>query len=278
MCPLSWHRRRSRSRTKPAPFARQSFTADDINPHLLTKDEYDALKARMAVAINGTGPQGGLFNRTAVGKDSVSMPGNQGGSNWGTTAADPERGLVFVTGVNQVALLVLTDVQVADRGSWRSRRQSGVVFRADDRPACLPAVLRGLPRRRSAGRDCWSAVPGRCDRSQDGEALRTIVTEGRSNMRAIIDTTNEEIAAIYTWLEQTNPTGRAAQRSRPPFAVAPRSRRGRSSRAAVRASHRCRRDTAARSIPVSAARLAIDPGRTMWRPRSYRHATSPGTT
>ena len=65
----------------------------------------------MAVAINGTGPQGGLFNRTAVGKDSVSMPGNQGGSNWGTTAADPERGLVFVTGVNQVALLVLTDVQ-----------------------------------------------------------------------------------------------------------------------------------------------------------------------
>ena len=97
--------------TKPAAFARQSFTADDINPHLLTKEQYDALKARMAVAINGTGPQGGLFNRTALGKDSVSMPGNQGGSNWGTTAADPERGMVFVTGVNQVALLVLTDVQ-----------------------------------------------------------------------------------------------------------------------------------------------------------------------
>jgi hypothetical protein len=57
--------------TKPAPFARQSFTADDINPHLLTKEDDDALKARMAVAINGTGPQGGLFNRTALGKDSV---------------------------------------------------------------------------------------------------------------------------------------------------------------------------------------------------------------
>ena len=44
----------------------------------------------------------------------------------------------------------------------------------------------------------------------DGEQFRTIVSEGRSNMRAIIDATSEEIAAIYTWLEQTNPTGRGS--------------------------------------------------------------------
>src|SRR4029450_1729711 len=40
-----------------------------------------------------------------------SMPGNQGGSNWGTTAANPQKGLVFVVGVNQVALLRLEDVK-----------------------------------------------------------------------------------------------------------------------------------------------------------------------
>ena len=97
--------------TKPPAVRAAVLHRGRHQPAPLTKEEYDALKARMAVAINGTGPQGGLFNRTALGKDSVSMPGNQGGSNWGTTAADPERGMVFVTGVNQVALLVLTDVQ-----------------------------------------------------------------------------------------------------------------------------------------------------------------------
>ncbi len=43
--------------------------------------------------------------------DAISMPGNQGGSNWGTTAADPQRGLVFVTGVNQVAMLRVNDIE-----------------------------------------------------------------------------------------------------------------------------------------------------------------------
>ncbi len=97
--------------TKPAPFVRQSFTEDDINPWLLTPAEYEALKERVRNAKNGTGPHGGLFVPSVVNGESVNMPGNQGGSNWGTVAADPKRGLVFVTGVNQVALLRLTDVK-----------------------------------------------------------------------------------------------------------------------------------------------------------------------
>ncbi len=97
--------------TKPPPFVRQSFTEEDVNPWLLTPQEYEALRERVRKAKNGTGPQGGLFNPTVLNGDSISMPGNQGGSNWGTAAADPQRGLVFVTGVNQVALLRVTDVK-----------------------------------------------------------------------------------------------------------------------------------------------------------------------
>ena len=97
--------------TKPAPFARQSFTEDDVNPWLLTPEEYEALKERVRKAKNGKGPQGGLFIPTVLNGDAISMPGNQGGSNWGTAAADPQRGLVFVTNVNQVALLRLNDVK-----------------------------------------------------------------------------------------------------------------------------------------------------------------------
>ena len=194
--------------TKPPAFAKQSFTADDINPHLLTKEEYDALKARMAVAINGTGPQGGLFNRTAVGKDSVSMPGNQGGSNWGTTAAFPERGLVFVANVDQVALLVINDVQnpPAGRAGGGGNQVGGTVLTQGQRAytqycvACHGANQQGSP-------GVIPSVVGITDR-MDIEGLRTIIKEGRNNMRPILDATNEEIAAMYAWFTQTNPAGR----------------------------------------------------------------------
>ena len=39
------------------------------------------------------------------------MPGNQGGSNWGTTAANPDKGLVYVLNMEAVAILRLEDVK-----------------------------------------------------------------------------------------------------------------------------------------------------------------------
>src|SRR5262249_57500766 len=52
----------------------------------------------------------GPFKTAGLG-DTIWMPGNQGGSNWGTTAADPRKGLVFVVNVNEVAILKLEDVK-----------------------------------------------------------------------------------------------------------------------------------------------------------------------
>ncbi len=69
--------------TKPPAFARQSFTEDDVNPWLLTPEQDEALKERVRKAKNGKGPQGGIFNPNVLNGDSISMPGNQGGSNWG---------------------------------------------------------------------------------------------------------------------------------------------------------------------------------------------------
>src|SRR6185436_5626451 len=39
--------------TKPEAFVRQSFTEDDVNPWLLTTEEYEALKLRVRNAKNG---------------------------------------------------------------------------------------------------------------------------------------------------------------------------------------------------------------------------------
>ncbi len=56
--------------TKPPAFARQSYTEDDVNPYLLTKEEYDALRLRVRNAKNGTGPQGGIFVPTVLNGDA----------------------------------------------------------------------------------------------------------------------------------------------------------------------------------------------------------------
>ena len=198
--------------TKPPAFGRQSFTEDDVNPHLLSPQQYQELRERVRNANNGKGPQGGLFVPTVLNGDAISMPGNQGGSNWGTTAADPRRGLVFVTGVNQVAILRINDIEDPAAG----RRGGGAGGAA---PAVNPSQIAQGQKAYTTycvachgadQRGAMAGIPslvGVSDRI-DPEALRVIVSEGRNNMRPILDTTIEEIAAIHAYFTATNPAGR----------------------------------------------------------------------
>ena len=75
--------------TKPAPFAKQSFTEKDINPYL-PKEAQDELRARLRTYRNE-----GLFTPPSF-EGSVQMPGHNGGANFGTSAVDPDRGEFYV--------------------------------------------------------------------------------------------------------------------------------------------------------------------------------------
>lgn len=75
--------------TKPAPFAKQSFTERDINPYL-PKDAQDELRARLKTYRND-----GLFTPPSF-EGSIEMPGHNGGANFGTSAVDPDRGEFYV--------------------------------------------------------------------------------------------------------------------------------------------------------------------------------------
>jgi glucose dehydrogenase len=87
--------------TSPPPFSRQKFTVDDLNPYILTPAERDEFRQRIMKARND-----GPF--TPIGFDEVlHMPGNQGGSNWGSTAANPTDGSVYVIGFNVPTLIRL---------------------------------------------------------------------------------------------------------------------------------------------------------------------------
>lgn len=99
--------------TAPPPFTRQKFTADDLNPYILTPEEREQFRQRILKARND-----GSF--TPIGfEDVIHMPGNQGGSNWGSTAANPNDGTVYVIGLNTptiIRLLKPGEVRRSGRG------------------------------------------------------------------------------------------------------------------------------------------------------------------
>jgi len=93
---------------KPPPFARQRFTADDLSPFLTPED-----RAKFRDQILSARNQG-LF--TPPGQvNTVQMPGNNGGANWGGAAVSPGQGKLYVVSKDLPAMLKLARDPEADK-------------------------------------------------------------------------------------------------------------------------------------------------------------------
>ncbi len=96
--------------TKPPPFARQKFTADDLNPYIGAED-----RARFRDQILSARNEG-LFTPPGV-RPTIQMPGNNGGANWGGAAVDPANGFLFVVSKDLPAILKLVPDSTGNRYS-----------------------------------------------------------------------------------------------------------------------------------------------------------------
>ena len=92
--------------TAPPPFCDQQFTAADIDPYL-SPELQKGLADRLANDVNGP-----IFTPPLT-RETVEIPGNQGGANWGMEAANPNNGMVYVAGNNTPAFL-----QMATQTRW----------------------------------------------------------------------------------------------------------------------------------------------------------------
>jgi quinoprotein glucose dehydrogenase len=93
---------------KPPPFARQVFTADDLSPYLSPQD-----RARFRDEILSARNEG-MFTPPGT-RNTVQMPGNNGGANWGGAAVDPTAGLLYVVSKDLPAMLKLAKDSEADK-------------------------------------------------------------------------------------------------------------------------------------------------------------------
>jgi quinoprotein glucose dehydrogenase len=107
---------------KVPPFARQSFTEKDINPHL-PEVEKERLRQLLRSARNE-----GLFTPPSL-EGSVQLPGHNGGANWGSTAVDPTKGELYVVAKNMPTLmrLVLSNEEPTAGGALGGGGQSPIV-------------------------------------------------------------------------------------------------------------------------------------------------------
>ena len=87
--------------SKPPPFGRQSFHENDLNPYIADPLERD----RLITAIRRARNQG-MFTPPDR-RDTVEMPGNNGGANFGGAAVDPHSGELFVVSKDLPAMLRL---------------------------------------------------------------------------------------------------------------------------------------------------------------------------
>ncbi|MFN7993444.1 MAG: pyrroloquinoline quinone-dependent dehydrogenase [Bryobacteraceae bacterium] len=108
----------------PPPFARQKFTADDLSPYLTPQD-----RARFRDEILSARNEG-LFTPPGR-RNTIEMPGNNGGANWGGAAVTPQTGSLYVVSKDLPSMLHLARDPEADKsvaGPSAERYYSGFGF------------------------------------------------------------------------------------------------------------------------------------------------------
>ncbi len=181
--------------TAPPPFARQKMTPDDVNPYILTPEERAGWKDRIASMRNE-----GLFTPPGL-TETISLPGARGGSNWGSGAVNPTKGLMYLNTQDwpTVYKLSLEDPlgkpTANDTGSkavYAARCQAchGVNgVRSGSGPPPLAAIGRRLA----------------------FDSFRLTVRSGRGEMPAFADLDDSAAKRLFEYLGSLEPAGTAAE-------------------------------------------------------------------
>lgn len=76
------------------PFNRQKITSADVNPYFISDSERVSWKKRLDTVPTG------LYVPVSAKRETFSLPGAVGGASWGSTAAIPDKGIVFVRSID----------------------------------------------------------------------------------------------------------------------------------------------------------------------------------
>ena len=180
--------------TQLPPFARQKFTVDDLSPYLSAED-----KARFRDDILSARNEG-LFTPPGR-RNTVQMPGNNGGANWGGAAVDPDQGLLFVTSKDLPAMLKLEPEGRQKTSGPDSPEDRGKVVYAANCQKCHQQDRKGSP----------NGAPGIADIGAKAtpDEIRNTIRQGRGKMPAFAKMADDEFYLLVSYLLNPHRTANA---------------------------------------------------------------------
>ncbi|HEY4047342.1 MAG TPA: PQQ-binding-like beta-propeller repeat protein [Acidobacteriaceae bacterium] len=172
--------------TAPPPFARQKFTADDIDPYIADPAEREKIRQEILAARNQ-----GIFTPVNT-TNTVEMPGNNGGGNWGSGAVDPETGTLYIQSKDAPSMIKL-EPKPPRRQMTGSPATQGKVLYLQNCQQCHTAELTGQPPSIPSLVDIVSRI--------GADRVKSTVANGAAPMPAFTDLTSNDLDALVAYLK-----------------------------------------------------------------------------
>ena len=176
--------------TQPIPsipaFARQKFTADEVNPYIADPKEREKVKQIVLAARNE-----GIYTPPTLGT-TMEMPGNNGGANWGTGAFDPATGIYYIQAKEAPSLLHLEPRPPRRQMTGTPEAQGHIVY-LQNCQSCHMDTRIGQP----------PSVPSLIDvvNRIGPTRVREAVHDGLPPMPAFPDLTDDDITNLVAYLK-----------------------------------------------------------------------------
>jgi quinoprotein glucose dehydrogenase len=171
---------------KPPPFARQTFTEKDLSPFIDDPRERARFRDEIQSARNE-----GMFTPPGLG-NTVEMPGNNGGANWGGAAVDPKNGTLYVVSKDLPAMLKLELENTRKASPTDSAEQQGQFIYETNCRSCHQSDRKGQP----------PAVPSLANVAVrlSREEIGSIVTQGQGSMPAFAKLSSSDLDSLVAYL------------------------------------------------------------------------------
>ncbi|GAA4406188.1 hypothetical protein GCM10023187_25390 [Nibrella viscosa] len=164
---------------KPAPFARQSLTDEDVNPYTANRDSLQAILRRVRKR---------LFDPPSK-QGTLIFPGFDGGAEWGGAAVDPD-GIMYVNSNEMAWVLTMVDAPKQDALAHLS---TGARVYTQNCSSCHGTERKGNPK---GGYPTLVDINQRHDRAY----VHQIVSNGKGMMPGFTQLSAAEKQALVAFL------------------------------------------------------------------------------
>jgi quinoprotein glucose dehydrogenase len=177
---------------KPPPFARQHFTENDLNSFMSAEE-----RAHFT-AVVGAARNEGLFTPPGL-RNTVEMPGNNGGANWGGAAVDPRKGRVYVVSKDLPCMLKLEPERAVLAASTAAPAQRGRLLYEANCQWCHLKDRAGEP----------PAVPSliHAGETLSPQQIKSTITQGQGSMPAFSKFSAADLDALIEYLQHPERSG-----------------------------------------------------------------------